>query len=127
MFSPFVKMEKTPMAVFSIERDNCRMKKILDSLIPKASRPEHVGPRITAMRETLGLSKSQLADSIGLDRSSMTKIEKGEAGLDIVKAIIIAELYDFGLDYISRGSLSDSPPALRPQLLVNLATHRAMP
>lgn len=100
--------------------------KAANLLIPRESRPERVGPRVTAMRETLAMSKAQLADSIGLDRSQLTKVENGETGLAIEKAERVATLYGFGLNFIYRGDLSDTPDRLRPQLLVNMATFRAM-
>lgn len=100
------------------------MKNIAEKLIHRESRPDRVGNRITAIRETLALSKAQFADSIGLDRSSLTKIEKGEMGLDILMGEHIATIYGFGLDFIYRGDLSDAPLSLRPQLMVNLVTYR---
>ena len=106
-------------------RDKGRMKKLLNDLIPNESRPERVGPRITAMRETLSMSKAQLADSIGLDRSTLTKVEKGEMGLDIRHGEAIATVYGFGLDYIYRGDVSDAPDRHKARLLVELATYRA--
>lgn len=118
------------MAIFSIASDNGPMKKVkkvIEALIPRESRPQRVGPRITALRETLRLSKAEFADSISLDRSSLTKIEKGEAGLDIATGAIIAELYGFGLDFIYRGELSDVPPNHRAQLLLNLVTYSDIP
>jgi DNA-binding XRE family transcriptional regulator len=96
------------------------MKSLLQNLVPRESRPERVGPRVTSLRETLKLSKAELADAIGLDRSSLTKIEKGQAGLDIATGERIAQLYGFGLDFIYRGDLSDVPLDLRPALLVHL-------
>lgn len=101
------------------------MKKLLNDLIPNESRPERVGPRVTALRETLSLSKAQLADSIGLDRSTLTKIEKGMMGLDISRGEAIATLYGFGLDFIYRGDVSDVPDRHRARLLVELTTYRA--
>lgn len=95
-------------------------------MLPRESRPERVGPRITALRETLKMSKAQFADAVGLDRSSLTKIEKGKAGLDIVIGERIATLFRVDLDFIYRGELSDIPSDLRPPLLVNLVTYRAM-
>lgn len=84
--------------------------------------PVRIGQRVTALRETLRMRKAQLADSIGLDRGSLTKIEKGDFGLDIAKAVNIAQLYGFGLDFIYRGDIDDVPPQLRPELAVNLVT-----
>lgn len=98
---------------------------VAERLVPAPSRPKMVGPRITAMRETLNLSKAQLADSIDLDRSTMSKIENGKMGLDIAKATRIAETYGFGLNYIYRGDVSDTPDRLRPALLVQMVTARA--
>lgn len=93
------------------------MKKIIESLVPRESSPERVGPRITGARMVLDLSKAQFADAIELDRSTLTKVEKGEKGLDIAKGVRIADLYGFGLDYIYRGDLSDVPLDLRPKLV----------
>jgi transcriptional regulator with XRE-family HTH domain len=98
------------------------MAKVLLALIPVESRPEKVGPRITALREALGLSKAQFADSIELNRSTQTKVEAGKEGLDISKAIAIATLYGVGLDFTYRGDLSDLPLELRQKVIVNLAS-----
>lgn len=100
------------------------MKKFIDSLIPHESRPEKVGPRITAVRLSLKQSKAQFADSIRLDRSTLTKIEKGEKGLDIAIGENIFALYGFGLDFIYRGEVSDIPYDLRPNVLNILAKVR---
>lgn len=97
------------------------MERLTNMLILRESRPERVGPRITVLREALGISKAAFADSIGLDRSSLSKIEKGKAGLDIATGERIASLYGFGLDFIYRGDLSDTPLPLRPELLRQIA------
>lgn len=96
------------------------MAKVLSILIPAEARPEKVGPRITALREALGLSKAQFADSIELNRSTQTKVEAGKEGLDISKAIAISTVYGVGLDFTYRGELSDLPLDLRPKVMANL-------
>lgn len=110
------------MDISSIADQNARMKKLIANLIERQSHPDKVGPRITALRDALELSKAEFADSIGLDRSSLTKIEKGKAGLDIAVAEQIAGLYGCGLDYIYRGDLSDLPRGLQSDVVKNLAT-----
>lgn len=95
----------------------------LDSLIDRESRPDRVGPRVTAIRETLAMSKAQFADALGLDRSSLSKIEQGKAGLDIAVGERIAQLFGYGLDFIYRGDLSDVPLEQRPRLVMNLVTY----
>lgn len=100
------------------------MSKIAEKLISRESRPARVGPRVCAIRETLEMTKAQFADSIGLNRSSMTKIERGEMGLDIAMGERVSALYRFGLDFIYRGDLSDVPSALLPRVMQHLATQR---
>lgn len=86
--------------------------------------PTRVGERVTAMRMTLNLHKAEFADSIGLDRSSLTKIEAGSKGLDIVVGAKIAEMYGFGLDFIYRGTLTDVPEGQRTMILSQLHAAR---
>lgn len=100
-------------------------KKLIDSLVGRESTPVKVGPRITAIREAMALSKAQFADSIELDRSTLTKVENGATGLDIAVGERIASVYRIGLDYIYRGDLSDLPADLRPRVMVELATARS--
>ncbi|WP_186766736.1 helix-turn-helix domain-containing protein [Puniceibacterium confluentis] len=101
------------------------MKKLVNALVPNESRPERVGPRISALRESMSVTKAQLADSIGLDRSTLTKVEKGQIGLDIAKGEAIAAIYGFGLDFIYRGDLSDVPDRYREKLLIQMIEYRA--
>ncbi|WP_118136398.1 helix-turn-helix domain-containing protein [Oceanicella sp. SM1341] len=97
------------------------MRKVLNHLIPNESRPERVGPRVTALREALGLTKAEFADSIELDRSSLTKIENGKKELTLRTAENIAVLYGVGMDFVYRGDLSDAPLDLRSRLIDGLA------
>lgn len=97
-----------------------RMKAAMDRLIGRESGWARVGPRVFALRETVGLSKAEFADTVGVDRSSLTKIEKGQAGLDIAVGERIAVMFGFGLDFIYRGDLSDVPLNLRNDLMKNL-------
>lgn len=96
------------------------MKNMLEKLIERESRPANVGPRVTAIRMTVKLSKAEFADAVGVDRSSLTKIERGDAGLDIAVGERIAVIFGFGLDFIYRGELSDVPLSQRDALMVNL-------
>jgi transcriptional regulator with XRE-family HTH domain len=114
-------MEKTSMDKTSRTAEVASMANLQSFLVERRSWPDQVGPRITALREALGLAKHELADSIGLDRSTLTKIEQGKVGLDIAKGEIIATRYGFGLDYIYRGELSDAPPRHHDAILRSLS------
>lgn len=113
------------MEDFSADWQGARMILDPEKLIERESTPKRVAPRIVALRQTLRLSSAEFADAIGLDRSSMTKVEKGTMGLSIEKAERIAVLYGFGLDFIYRGDLDDCPRDLRPRMLVELHAARA--
>lgn len=118
-------METSSIEIFSTPTYEVTMKNIATKLIERESHPSKVGPRITAMRETLGKTKAELADSISFSRSTLTKVEKGEAGLDIAVGERIADSYGFGLDFIYRGDLDDVPHTLRESLVKNLNKARS--
>lgn len=99
-------------------------KMIAAAFLASEMHPDRVGERVTAMRMALHLSKAEFADSLGLDRSSLTKIEAGTKGLDIVIGAKIAEIYGFGLDFTYRGTLTDAPEALRSVVLSEIHAAR---
>lgn len=112
------------MEFFSTTAQTSQMKRLLGKLIERQSHPNKVGPRVTALREALNLTKADFADSIELDRSSLTKIEQGKAGLDIAVAERITALYGCGLDFIYRGEFSDLPRDLHAIVVQTLANQR---
>lgn len=97
-----------------------RMKRMLDKLVPMEARLDRVGPRISAIRNALEMTKADFADSIRLDRSTLTKVENGQMGLDIAKGLAISSLYEIGLDFIYLGKLSDLPTDLRDKVIHHL-------
>jgi transcriptional regulator with XRE-family HTH domain len=115
-------MDFSSMEVFSPGWHSTSMKKILSLLIPDEARRDKVGRRITALREALDLSKAQFADSIKLDRSTLTKVEAGREGFDLARGMAVAYLYRAGLNYIYRGDLSDLPQDLQPKIVERLTT-----
>lgn len=109
------------MDVFSSAPEIARMKKLVSAaLLSSEMHPARVGERVAALRESLRMSKAEFADSIQLDRSTLTKVEAGNRGLDIAVGAKIAELYGAGLDFIYRGVLSDLPLELRPTVAAQI-------
>ena len=83
------------------------MTDVLDMITERDSYdPIAVGARISALRELHGLTKSQLADMIGLDPSSQTKMEKGSKPLLPVYAVRVSEIFGVTLDFLYLGDLS---------------------
>lgn len=79
-------------------------------------RPADVARRLTLAREALGLKKSEMADSVGIDRSSYTKIENGDKVLNADMAFAIAERWGVSMDYLYRGRLTDLPASIASKL-----------
>ena len=120
------------MEIFSAGADAAPMKKPksntdANALLSPEMRPDRVGIRVTAMREALKMSSAQIADSAGIDRSLWTRIEKGKEGLSIKNAVILSDLYGFGLNYIYRANINDVPLELRPEILNQLHRLRSLP
>jgi transcriptional regulator with XRE-family HTH domain len=82
-----------------------------------------VGRRLTALREHLDMLPAHFADSVGIDRTSYGRIERGEKPLKADMAYKIAERYGVSMDFIYRGRLTELPPRLADSLIINL-THR---
>ena len=84
--------------------------------------PMIVAPRLTALREALGLSKAEFSDMIEIDRSSYTKIEKGEKPLLPRQAYKIYERFGVDMNYIYLGQVGGVPQRLSKALTANLST-----
>lgn len=88
------------------------MKEKTPSVVKKPKRtsaihPENVASRLNALREALELGPSEFADSVGIDRSSYTRIEKGEKPLHQYMAYDIATVHGVTMDFLYRGSTLD--------------------
>jgi DNA-binding XRE family transcriptional regulator len=69
--------------------------------------PARVALRLIALREAVGLGPSEFADSVGIDRSSYTKIESGAKTLHQYMAYDIATRHGVTMEYLYRGRTED--------------------
>lgn len=97
---------------------NVRMAKT--SIKDSPADPARVARRLEALFEAVGVNRGEVADLIRLDRSSMTKIMKGEKPLKPEWAVAICALYGVSLDYIYRGQLGELPPNLSKKIMITL-------
>lgn len=72
-----------------------------------AIHPLAVARRLIALREALGLGPSEFADSVGIDRSSYSKIEKGEKPLHQYLAYDVSVRWGVTMEFIYRGATQD--------------------
>jgi transcriptional regulator with XRE-family HTH domain len=83
--------------------------------------PAVVAPRLIAIRAALGLNKATFADMIGVDRSSYTKIEKGEKPLLPPSAYRIYKLYGVDMNFIYLGQVGGLPVSLSKAVIAHLS------
>ena len=81
-----------------------------------------VAERLVALRLALDLNKADFADQIGIDRSSYTKIEKGQKPLLVREASEIWRLYGVDMNYIYLGQIVGLPGILSSKVIKNLKT-----
>lgn len=85
--------------------------------------PEAVADRLIRLREYHDLSQGAFADSVGIDRSSYSKIERGTKPLKAEMAFAIAERWGVSMDFLYRGRLTELPHTLADAFMPN-RTHR---
>lgn len=81
-----------------------------------------VAPRLIAVRQALGMNKAAFADAIGIDRSSYTKIEKGDKPLLPATAYRIFQLYGVDMNFIYLGQVGGLPLKLSSAVMSHLNT-----
>lgn len=76
--------------------------------------------RLEAIIDAVQVGRGELADIIGLDRSSMSKVLKGEKPFKPEFAYELCEKYGVTMDFIYRGQIRDLPPTLARSILAHL-------
>lgn len=60
--------------------------------------PKQIGQRITRLRKLKDLSQEELAQQVGISRSSLAQIELGNRGMDVLELQKLASVLQFSLD-----------------------------
>jgi len=75
-----------------------------------AARPDtkaSLAVRITELRKAHGLSQRQLAEAIGIDPSSMNRVEKGQRAVSVGELVRLADVLDVRVEDL----LAEAQPA----------------
>lgn len=59
------------------------------------------GERLRKMRKTRKLSQEQLSVLTKIDQSDISKMERGERGISLKQAAVLADALDVSLDYLA--------------------------
>ena len=74
-----------------------------------------VGERITELRKKNNMSQGALADSVGVSRQAVSKWETGQSIPDSGKLILLAQILNTDIEYLSTGRIND---AIRPPIVI---------
>lgn len=74
------------------------------------------GERICALRTENNMTQQQLGEAVGLTKQAINDIEKGRRQTTIIKAILLARLFNTTVEYL----MGDSEDATRPNELSSL-------
>lgn len=78
--------------------------------------------RLKEMREYLSLSQEEVAQLLGIPRSAVSLIEKGERKVEAVELKKFAEIYQCPLEYFTRVSSKDDTTSREVAFLAKAAT-----
>lgn len=79
-------------------------------------RPERIGYRLMLLREALGLSKSEMADHLEIERTYWSRFEGGKRSVTDVVAAALVERFGVTLDFLILGRWDGLPVGLAAKM-----------
>ncbi len=67
-----------------------------------------MGMRIKEKRKELKLTQEMLAEMLGISVKHLSEVERGIAGLSIDNLVHLSYVFDVSIDYLIKGSVSES-------------------
>ena len=76
------------------------------------SRNKEIARRLSELRKDKGITQSELAEMLGVSRTTVANYETGNRTPEYDTLARLADIYQVSCDYIIRGSFAVSPPSL---------------
>lgn len=78
---------------------------------------EASGKRLKDLRKQAGKTQEQVAEAVGLEPGTISRIERGAKGMSIDSLLMFSEIYGVSTDYILKGDKTvTTPDALLEEL-----------
>lgn len=88
---------------------NTKPARHLPDKIREERKPERIGYRLRLVREALGLKPSEIADSLGIERTYWSRFEGGKRAISDDVAALLVVRYGVTLDFLILGDWSKLP------------------
>lgn len=83
--------------------------KLLSPATLAEMRPERIGARLKLLREALDMKPSEIADSLGMERTYWSRFEGGKRPITETMAALLSERYGVTLDFLMLGRWQGVP------------------
>ena len=70
---------------------------------------ETSGKRLKELRKQAGKTQEQVAEAVGLEPGTISRIERGVKGMSIDSLLMFSEIYGVSTDYILKGDKAVTP------------------
>ena len=70
---------------------------------------EASGKRLKELRKQAGKTQEQVAEAVGLEPGTISRIERGAKGMSIDSLLMFSEIYGVSTDYILKGDETMTP------------------
>lgn len=74
--------------------------KLVPETLSNEMRPERIGYRLSLLRRAVGMSKSEIADSLGVERTYWSRFENGKRPVSENVAALLVDRYGVTLDFL---------------------------
>ncbi|MGR3452902.1 helix-turn-helix domain-containing protein [Pseudooceanicola sp.] len=75
-------------------------KALLPTNVSAEMRPDRIGYRMSLLRRALGLEKSEISDSLGIERTYWSRFENGKRPITETVAAMLVDRYGVTLDFL---------------------------
>lgn len=90
--------------------------KIISGPVIEAMRPENIGHRLQLLRVMLGKTKSEMADTLGIQRQYWSRFELGQRPVTNHVAAALFERYGVTMDWLILGRAQTLPVEIAEKL-----------
>lgn len=75
-------------------------KKLIPATLSMEMRPDRIGYRLSLLRRAVGMEKSEIADTLGIERTYWSRFENGKRPVTEAVAALLVDRFGVTLDFL---------------------------